>query len=71
MEMKEVVSTNINSVGYDEEKKVLSVQFKAGGTYEYDDVPKEEYEGLLSTESVGKYFSSRIRNKYVTRKIPV
>lgn len=70
MNLIEVVSSNIHSIGYDDNTGILVVKFRgAGGTYEYDRVPKTEYENLLNAESVGGYFSSKIRNKYVTRKV--
>jgi len=69
MNIIEVVSSNISHVGYDETKGILVVKFKAGATYEYDKVPVLEFQNLLKAESIGKYFSSKIRNKYVTRKI--
>jgi hypothetical protein len=67
--MVKVISSNIDSAGYDETTHTLILIFKNGTTYHYEGVPKEEYDNLLNAQSIGSYFSSRIRNKYVTRKV--
>ena len=69
MTLVEVVSSNIHSIGYEDNAEVLTVKFRAGGTYEYYRVPKAEYENLLKAESVGAYFSSKVRGKYATAKL--
>jgi hypothetical protein len=61
MLMKQVVSSNIQAIGYDPDAKVLSVQFKIGGTYHYEGVPQEVYDGLDKAESVGKHFATVIK----------
>ena len=59
-----VESSNLASIGYDEETKTLEIQFHSGGVYQYDDVEKEVYEALMSAESHGRYFMSMIRGAY-------
>ena len=59
-----VESSNLASIGYDEETKTLEIQFHSGGVYQYDDVEKEIYEELMSAESHGRYFMSMIRGAY-------
>lgn len=56
-----VKSSAIQAVAYDVEDKTLTVRFKQGAEYDYYDVPKEKFEGLLKAESVGKYFNKYIR----------
>ena len=57
----EVDSTMIDLVGYDEKTQTLEVRFlDSGHRYEYYDVPKEEYEGLLNASSKGTYMHSNI-----------
>lgn len=62
--MQPVKSSNIEAIGYDEHTKTLKIKFKSGGTHSYADVPKLDYERLLSAQSIGKYFHANIRNKF-------
>ena len=59
-----VESSNLASIGYDEESKTLEIQFHSGGIYQYDDVEKEIYDELMSADSKGRYFMSMIRGAY-------
>lgn len=62
--MQPVKSSNIESVGYDDDTKTLKIKFKSGGTHHYADVDKLTYERLLSAQSIGSYFHTNIRNKF-------
>jgi hypothetical protein len=65
MNRKQVESSNIRSIGYDEENEILEIEFKrSGDVYEYFDVPFSVYEELMNAPSQGVYFSSTIRNDY-------
>ena len=44
---KKVKSSMLYAVGYDSKSKTLEVIFNKGGIWEYYDVPKDEYEGLM------------------------
>lgn len=69
--MHPVKSSNIKAVGYDERTRVLRIEFLHGkAAYEYLDVEKEALEGLLTAESVGKYFGAHIKGLYEYRKVP-
>jgi hypothetical protein len=68
-EMIEVVSSNIHSVGYDEETETFFVTFKGGKTYSYDNVSPYTYNELMDAESVGKFFNQFIKNQFVTRVV--
>ena len=59
--MQGVESSNLEGVDYDPDTLTLRVMFKGGSTYEYADVPIEEYEGLMAAESKGSYFYANIR----------
>lgn len=69
MERQSVSSSNLATVGYDEEKEILEIEFNHGGVYEYYDVPKEEYEALMNANSLGSYFFHNIRDGYEYSKI--
>ena len=68
MERQPVISSNIKSVGYDEDTETLEVEFKKGALYQYDSVPAEVHQSLMSAPSVGKYFSANVK-KYKCRKL--
>ena len=57
-----VVSSDIVSVGHDPKSKKLYVEFKSGRVYQYANVPKEIYKGLMEAESHGKFFDQKIKN---------
>jgi KTSC domain len=61
--MQEVKSSAFSHLEYDEPRKELSVRFHSGKTHVYEDVSREEYHELLTSESMGKHFSQHIRNK--------
>lgn len=69
MERQSVKSSNLASIGYDEENEILEVEFKNGGVYQYFDVPENVYDELMNADSHGVYFSSNIRNEYEFEKI--
>lgn len=62
-------SSMISEFDYDSDEKLLTLTFTKGGKYQYEDVLKDVYEGLLNAESIGKYFLANIKNKYKTEKI--
>lgn len=64
MNREPVQSSNLASVGYDENSQTLEVEFNNGSVYQYFDVPAGEYSGLVRSESVGTYFSANIRTAY-------
>ncbi|MDO9580264.1 MAG: PIN domain-containing protein, partial [Bacteroidales bacterium] len=59
-----VSSSNINSVGYDEETQILEIEFQHGEIYQYFDVPKTEYNAFMEATSHGKYFMEKFWNNY-------
>jgi len=64
MERKAVESSNLKSVGYDEEKELLEIEFKNGSVYQYADVPEEIHEELMNAESKGRYLREKITKGY-------
>ena len=61
MNRQSVESSNLASIGYDEANKILEVEFKHGGVYQYFDVPENVYEELMNASSHGQYFDSNIK----------
>jgi hypothetical protein len=64
MERQPVSSSNLASVGYDEDSATLEVEFKSGAIYRYYNVPSFEYERLMAASSHGIYFNANIKDKY-------
>lgn len=60
--MKNVSSSMIKTIGYDEKGQKLRVQFKNGDIYVYSDVEKEVYVDLMNAHSIGRYFIQVIKN---------
>lgn len=69
MEMTRVESSNVETVGYEEESQTLQVEFKNGGMYQYFDVPMHVYEELRDADSVGKYLAYNIKGTYRYSKV--
>jgi len=64
-----VVSSNIASIGYDEENQILEIEFHHGAIFQYFDVPKGIYDELMNAPSHAKNFMFEIKNKYSYQKI--
>tara|TARA_Y100000310_G_scaffold311956_1_gene358762 strand:- start:401 stop:619 length:219 start_codon:yes stop_codon:yes gene_type:complete len=62
MEHVPVNSSNLKSVGYNEDEEILEVMFNSGALYRYEGVPKDEYYGLVQADSVGRYFNKSIKS---------
>lgn len=57
-------STAIKSFDYDQDKKILKVEFNHGGIYLYHDLPLAVYKDFQSAPSKGQFFVGQIRDKY-------
>lgn len=69
MNRSPVSSSNLSSVGYDEDSKILEIEFNDGSVYQYSNVPQNIYEGLMSASSHGKYFHRNVRGSYNYKQI--
>ena len=69
MERTNIKSSNIDSIGYDENKKVLEIEFKSGGVYQYANVSKEIFAALMSASSHGGFFHAKIKDRFPTTKV--
>ncbi len=64
MRLRAVQSEMLDLVGYDAKSQVLEVVFNTGDRYRYLDVPPDEYDGLMSAESIGQYMHKHIIGRY-------
>jgi len=69
MDRIQVTSSDLRSVGYEEETQTLEIEFNSGSVYRYANVPPHEYEGLINASSKGKYFHANIKNAYSCTKL--
>jgi len=69
MNRTSVDSSNLKSVGYDVNTKILEIEFRDGSVYQYYEVPLSIYEGLMNASSHGKFFHAYVRNVYRYRRI--
>lgn len=59
-----VSSSNLDAVSYDDILRRLFVRFKSGSVYQYENVPKGKYQGLISAASKGSFFHQHIKGVY-------
>ena len=62
MERKQVTSSNINSIGFDEQTLTLEIEFYNLKVYQYSPITREGYNQLMNADSINSYFSKNIRN---------
>lgn len=63
-EMNYVNSSNVEAVGYDDETNELHVQFLSGGYYIYYDVPRDIFDNLMLSPSIGSFLNREVKNVY-------
>ena len=64
MELREVNSTNITQVGYDNQTNTLRIAFNTGAIYDYFNVDEQVYRHLLQAPSKGRFFHRYIKTRY-------
>lgn len=69
MQRKRVASSELFSVGYDEEKKHLEVELLNGSIYQYKGVARMIYEELLSSTAKYRYYTRYIKNSFPFDKL--
>lgn len=66
MQRTPVKSSNLKEVGYDEKSQMLEILFNDKAVHQYLKVPKMIHDGLMGSQSKGKYFAAEIKNKFKT-----
>ena len=64
-----VESSNIEKIGYDEQKKQLHIIFPKETHYIYYNVSVKTWEELLSSESKGKYLTRMIKGLHAFQNV--
>lgn len=69
MRVATVESTTLATVGYDETRKLLQLEFCSRAVYLYFGVPVAVYRALLDAPSKGACFNGTIRGRYPYRQV--
>lgn len=69
MNREPVKSSNLKSVGYDHDRRLLEIEFINGAVYEYKGVPSEIYVQFMEAYSLGSFFHEFIRDKYPCNRV--
>lgn len=69
MEREIVSSSNIASIGYDNDSQTLEIEFLNGSLYQYFDIPERVHDGLMGADSHGKYLARYIKGHYRYSKV--
>jgi hypothetical protein len=68
--LREVVdSSSLKSMGYARKTQTLEIQFANGSIYRYDDVPLALWTEFRRSESKGKFFQEKIRDRFPTTRV--
>ena len=70
LEWRNVFSSNVDALAYDDETQTLYVRWARGGkTSAYSDVPPDVYEAAANNWSVGTFLNEEIKGKYSHRYV--
>jgi len=69
MEYISVESSNIEKIGYDDQKRQLHILFLKKTHYIYYDVPVKTYEEFLASDSKGRFFAQFIKGMYAYQNV--
>ena len=62
-------SSHLQSVGYDNRSGILTVEFKDGEIYQYENVPEGVMLDFITAKSQGRFFQQSIANQFEYRRI--
>lgn len=60
-----LTSTTLISCRYDKSSQTLDLTFTSGRTYTLNDVPPDQFLGLVHANSPGQYFNANLKGKYL------
>ncbi len=69
MQRTYITSSTLKSVGYAE--GVLEVEFLDGSVYRYFDIPADQAQAFMASESKGHHFVTFIRGRYKFLRVEV
>ena len=62
-------SSYISKSEWDDDTKKLIVTFNDGTVYQYDDVTRDTWDGLIAASSIGQFFHRNIRGVHRNRPV--
>ena len=68
-ELTPIESSMFDAHHYDPDTRKMTVRFKNGLLYEYDDVPIDKHATFTESASPGRYFNERIKPNHIGRKV--
>ena len=69
MDRRNVSSSSIRSVGFDERNRVLEVEFNDGRINQYSGVSVEIHRRLISAPSIVSYFRDNVEESFTAKRI--
>jgi uncharacterized small protein (DUF1192 family) len=69
IERIKVASSNVESIGYDKERKELYVEYANGWIYSYAGVPGLVYEKLMESNSKGRFLANNVKSVFMHTKL--
>lgn len=69
MERIRVRSSNIASIGYDQHRQILEVEFLTSSIYQYYGVSESVFRAFINAQSHGKFLNSNIVNNYSYKQV--
>lgn len=69
MERTPVDSSAVASVGYDQSRRTLELEYVDGDVYQYFDVPKALHRALLDAPSIGQPLNTEIKGTFRYEKV--
>ena len=64
MNIRSVESATLVTMGYDDAREILQLEFRSRAVYRYVGVPGAVYEALVAAPSKGRYFNGAIRGHF-------
>jgi hypothetical protein len=68
-ELAPIESSMFDAHHYDPNSRKMTVRFKNGLLYEYDDVGIDKHAAFTESASPGRFFNDKIKNNHMGRKV--
>jgi hypothetical protein len=68
-ELTPIESSMFSHHAYDPDSRKMTVRYKNGTLWEYDDVPIDKHATFTESASPGRFFNERIKPNHIGRKV--
>ncbi len=69
MQMKRISAGRLRGIGYDEQARILRVEFDSGEVLEYDKITLEMWHRLSASTAAWSYYCDNIRDELTPRRV--